>query len=253
MRSAPLLLLSNSNPLRWASSWFWCVMIVCIFFINARHVGAKSAPLRFKAVPFWGRLKTALRSLAPPFQTGPAALGSGLGSGADRKAASFLSPQSKRNDSAQLEQSCSDEDRFRLCSLYFYILTAADAFDFARLVPPAKRKQIRNLEAVPLGEVRDFGSQGRVMRLLVQRLNAYLAENAHEPIMGTYKLYKLAQRIKEELKGKDETSEGNGTDSAAIRQKCNLSSKLPHAPFQQARIISFRSTVELAGLMENIY
>ena len=23
LRSAPLLLLSNSNPLRWASSWFW--------------------------------------------------------------------------------------------------------------------------------------------------------------------------------------------------------------------------------------
>ena len=34
LRSAPLLLLSNSNPLRWASSWLWCVMTVCIFFIN---------------------------------------------------------------------------------------------------------------------------------------------------------------------------------------------------------------------------
>ena len=34
LRSAPLLLLSNSNPLRWASSWFWRMMIVCIFFIN---------------------------------------------------------------------------------------------------------------------------------------------------------------------------------------------------------------------------
>ena len=29
----------------------------CIFFVNTRHVGAKSAPLRFKAVPFGAALK----------------------------------------------------------------------------------------------------------------------------------------------------------------------------------------------------
>ena len=34
LRFSPLLLLSNSNPLRWASSWFWRMMIVCIFFIK---------------------------------------------------------------------------------------------------------------------------------------------------------------------------------------------------------------------------
>ena len=44
-------------------------------FVVTSHVGAKSAPLRFKAVPFWDRLTTAFRSYAPPFQLEPAALG----------------------------------------------------------------------------------------------------------------------------------------------------------------------------------
>ncbi len=48
---------------------------ICIGITSTFHVGAKSAPLRFKAVPFRGRLKTALRSFAPPFQIEPAALG----------------------------------------------------------------------------------------------------------------------------------------------------------------------------------
>ena len=47
------------------------------------HVGAKSALLRFKAVPFRGRLKTAFRSFAPPFQIEPAALGFDLVGDAD--------------------------------------------------------------------------------------------------------------------------------------------------------------------------
>ena len=66
---------------------------------TGHHVGAKSAPLRFKAVPFGDRLKTALRSFAPPFQLEPAALGfelvwgTVLMAGASEVAASFLSTQ----------------------------------------------------------------------------------------------------------------------------------------------------------------
>ena len=77
-----LLLLSKSNPLRWASIWFWAQSRKKIDFAALVHVGAKSAPLRFKAVPFGDRLKTALRSFAPPFQLEPAALGFELAFGA---------------------------------------------------------------------------------------------------------------------------------------------------------------------------
>ena len=77
-----LLLLSKSNPLRWASIWFWAQSRKKIDFAALVHVGAKSAPLRFKAVPFGDRLKTALRSFAPPFQLEPAALGFELVGGA---------------------------------------------------------------------------------------------------------------------------------------------------------------------------
>ena len=94
-----LLLLSKSNPLRWASIWFWAQSRKKIDFAALVHVGAKSAPLRFKAVPFGDRLKTALRSFAPPFQLEPAALGfelvlsTVLMAGASEVAASFLSTQ----------------------------------------------------------------------------------------------------------------------------------------------------------------
>ena len=69
----PLLLLSKSNPLRWASIWFWVQTWKCgVYSVAMLHVAAKSALRPRLFMPMAKKMSSA-RSLAPSFQIESAA------------------------------------------------------------------------------------------------------------------------------------------------------------------------------------
>ena len=98
------------------------------------HIEPRRSKVRF-APTFFCKKCHPVRSLAPPLQTGPASLVSGLGSGADLETTSFLALQSKTNGPARSEQIADNRsDRAGPFFLLFLRITQGSSFGAAARV-----------------------------------------------------------------------------------------------------------------------